>query len=355
MRIFFHDSDVKYKRLKSYIDLDEIKRAAEDDEKQIFKISVKDDDAVADIEKYLEALPNCDIARYAPLTDEEYKERIEHDNTVLLTEEAVELVKRKIKEGDPFLFCRWGFIEASAVLSQIDCMELPIEYPHTLKDNAGVFPLNTTTVDRFIFEQIDAVGQADILVKWGNMVGQETLKKLYAPKAVWVRASVLEPFLFEFPWTMALEGKRVLVIHSYAELIQEQYKKREFLFKNPNVLPKFDLQTYEAVQSIGGNDNYSSWVEALEKMEEDIEKLEFDIALIGCGAYGMPLGGYIKEYLHRQAIHVGGALQLYFGIKGKRWETAYNYGERFYNEYWVRPGEKEKPKNWENVEGGCYW
>jgi len=65
----------------------------------------------------------------------------------------------------------------------------------------------------------------------------------------------------------------------------------------------------------------------------------FDVALVAGGAYGMFLANYIKER-GKQAIHVAGALQLLFGIKGTRW------GEReFMNEYWVHPSEEGKPKN----------
>ena len=45
----------------------------------------------------------------------------------------------------------------------------------------------------------------------------------------------------------------------------------------------------------------------------------FDVAIIGCGAYGMPLAAMLKQ-AGKQAIHLGGATQLLFGIKGKRWE-----------------------------------
>ena len=45
----------------------------------------------------------------------------------------------------------------------------------------------------------------------------------------------------------------------------------------------------------------------------------FDIAIIGCGAYGLPLAAKLKKE-GRQAIHLAGVTQLMFGIKGKRWE-----------------------------------
>ena len=132
------------------------------------------------------------------------------------------------------------------------------------------------------------------------------------------------------------------------------YKRREKLFEDVRILPEFKLRTYQAIQSQGGTSKYASWVDAFEKMKEDIAKIDFDISLIGCGAYGMPLGAFIKEVLKKQAIHVGGQLQLLFGIKGKRWDMRKDTSV-LYNQYWIRPTEELRPKNYMDIENGCYW
>ena len=54
-------------------------------------------------------------------------------------------------------------------------------------------------------------------------------------------------------------------------------------------------------------------------MKAQIDKEDFDICLIGAGAYGFPLAAYVKRK-GKKAVHLGGALQLLFGIKGSRWE-----------------------------------
>ena len=43
----------------------------------------------------------------------------------------------------------------------------------------------------------------------------------------------------------------------------------------------------------------------------DIVKLEFDIALVACEGYGMPICNFIKGKLNKSAIYVGGGLQLF--------------------------------------------
>ena len=49
-----------------------------------------------------------------------------------------------------------------------------------------------------------------------------------------------------------------------------------------------------------------------------------------------------------------GATQLLFGIKGKKWELCKRCSQLF-NDYWVSPAGNERPSNYKQVEGGCYW
>lgn len=163
----------------------------------------------------------------------------------------------------------------------------------------------------------------------------------------------LEPYYEEeIPWSRILKGKKVLVIHPFADTITAQYAKRERLWENNDILPEFTLITLKAVQTQCGEIDFRfpTWFDALNYMEK---KIDFDVALIGCGAYGLPLAAAVKE-MGKQAIHLGGATQILFGIIGKRWEQS-PFFKAFMNEYWVRPSEEEKPKHADRVEGGCYW
>ncbi|MCD7883766.1 MAG: hypothetical protein LUI87_08725 [Lachnospiraceae bacterium] len=81
--------------------------------------------------------------------------------------------------------------------------------------------------------------------------------------------------------------------------------------------------------------------------------MDFDVAIIGAGAYGLPLAAYCKER-GAQAIQMSGATQILFGIKGKRWDD-HPFISSLYNEYWVRPNESETPPLKQKVEGGSYW
>ena len=164
------------------------------------------------------------------------------------------------------------------------------------------------------------------------------------------------PFLWENPWSSALRDKRVLVIHPFANSIKAQYEKREQLFPGTDTLPAFkELHVIQAVQSIAGTKvDYADWFEALDSMKKKMDETSFDVALIGCGAYGFHLAAHAKR-MGKTGILLAGWTQMLFGIYGKRWTEDQPKFVKFINPAWIRPLEQEQPKNADTVEGGCYW
>ncbi|MDA3892746.1 MAG: hypothetical protein PF517_13880 [Salinivirgaceae bacterium] len=225
-----------------------------------------------------------------------------------------------------------------------------------LEHISGFFPLHDKYLRYFGELFLNDIKELDILGSWllnENYLEQE-LKGIKR-----VSRGMMDPFWTNMPWTKVLEGKKVLVIHPFDRTINSQYKKRDKLFNNPMVLPKFELITYKPVVSHGANSTqFGNWFEALEFMKTEIDKIDYDIALIGAGAYGFHLAAHIKRQ-GKKSVHIGGSLQLFFGIWGKRWDNEVvskrvNY-QALVNEYWVRPADDEKPKDANKVEGAAYW
>lgn len=224
---------------------------------------------------------------------------------------------------------------------------------HSMVNNAGFFsPDGYKAFSKFADLLYQDAKLADIVGCWFK--NQEIVEKEMNYKLFWIQA--LEPWWAKKPWTRYLKGKKVLVIHPFAESIKKQYTKREHLFENPDVLPELrSLTVIKAVQSIGGDNNgFHDWFEALHFMETQIDNCDYDIALIGCGAYGLPLAAHCKKQ-GKKAIHLGGALQLLFGIYGNRWINRPEFSQLLNNPFWIRPKENEKPLNANSVEGACYW
>ena len=216
---------------------------------------------------------------------------------------------------------------------------------------SGFFPVSDESIEKFSSLYKKDICNIDILVSWRFEEKFISETKKIKEK---IKLRDLEPYYSNNPWTKYLEKKRVLIIHPFEKTIISQYKKRKNIFLNQNILPEFDIDTIKAVQSLSSEDNrFKSWFDALEYMKDKISKKDFDIALIGCGAYGLPLASHVKK-MGKIGIHMGGSLQLLFGIKGKRWDDN-PIIKKLYNNHWVRPSEIEKPKNYKKVEEGCYW
>lgn len=226
---------------------------------------------------------------------------------------------------------------------------------HYMKNNAGFFSPTEKNLEHFSELMLEAMPLVDILASWRH---EEKVFESNLSQAYKIHLEYLTPFWSITPWTKALENKKVLVVHPFTESIEKQYQRRELIHNKSNILPKFELKTLKAVQSIGGKclENFHDWFEALEYMQNEIDMIDYDICIIGCGAYGFPLAAHVKRR-KKKAIHMGGATQLLFGIKGKRWENYYDEFDykKHMNSYWIRPSLEETPSTANLIESGCYW
>lgn len=306
----------------------------------------------------------------------------QHPYCVFNRQEANDIVFNAIQSGKPIMLTRYGSIEIgvvntfqiqqrrSAFLGKLidyitDKTDMPWmdeNFPLFMSRNAGVFNPTPEILECFAERYLEDSKIIDILMS-------VNYKEKFMPlpdSCQYIHFESVYPFFVEKPWTRILKGKKVLVVHPFAESIEKQYARKELLFENKEVLPEFELKTLKAVQSSAYAEvPFKDWFEALKYMEDEISKIDFDICILGCGAYGLPLAAYVKR-LGKQAIHLGGGVQLLFGIKGQRWEGEYewtyntkeklnmNYRDLF-NEYWVRPSNEEIPQRAKEVEGACYW
>ena len=224
--------------------------------------------------------------------------------------------------------------------------------------NAGIFPQTEEARIYFCQEMVKAVKNTDIMASWNQGLGdfEDRFIKSNNSKCELVDLQALEPFYSGFPWTMHLKGKNVLVISPFTVSIEKQYKQKHLIWSNPDILPDFNLITlhHPTSKAISGDKNpYNSWLEMVDNICKQMEKINFDVLLIGTGASSLPLASHAKN-LGKQAIHLGGALQILFGIKGKRWDEMKPM-KFFFNEHWIRPSLEETPPGYQQIEGGTYW
>lgn len=279
------------------------------------------------------------------------------------------LIAASISEGRPLCITRFGRTELQVAQrwksknlggvgwQTLDSLATGDPYFYfsratTLLEGTGIRPMNAQNAERFYDLTIDCLGSVDILGSWapGEAWFGDELQK-----ARIVTLMDLEPYRSERPWSSSLQHRSVLVVHPYAESITSQYKQHgDALFGFRGVLPDFALSTYVPPQAYFGEvPDADAWFTQLERMVADLADLRFDVAIIGAGPFGMPLAAAVKR-MGRQAIHLGGATQLLFGILGSRWIN--DPGVRpLINTLWTRPLPQETPEIATQVERSAYW
>lgn len=296
-------------------------------------------------------------------------------------DKASEIIYNTLMSPNPCMIARFGDNELRCMLNYLSISKHKNQFinlisckthawwwtdqvRHSMQSNAGFFPNTDEMLTCFGKLLYDCTKDIDILGSW---IEDETMIAEELEHTQRVFLPYLEPYFHKPSWARALEGKNVLVVHPFAEEILSQYKNRDLLFQDKSILPDCNISVIKAVQSIGGNteQGFKNWFEALDWMKDRIDKHNYDICIIGCGAYGMPLAAHVKK-MGKKAIHLGGATQMMFGITGKRWETwpenAYqrwglptHFYQKLINEHWIRPNNSNKPRNAQQVENGCYW
>lgn len=298
------------------------------------------------------------VARHLPVANMISQSRY-GKKTILDTESGRQLLINAIKKGEPFMAARFGTTEGASFVKyweiKLEYGDKPELYPQSQVDNiclfSGFFPNSKKALWKWSEYETNACRDVDLLGVM-HFLNEEWIVRNLCTKAQLMPNGGLASA--SKGWAHVLEGHKVLVIHPFTETIQLQYENnREKIFPGTNALPKFDLKCVKAVQTIADatDSRFETWFDALDYMTEEIAKQDFDVALIGCGAYGFQLASRIKQ-MGKIAVQMGGSLQTLFGIKGGRWDVQYS---DMYNEYWVYPSKEETPVGFEKVEGGCYW
>ena len=260
-------------------------------------------------------------------------------------------IRTKISSGGPLLFGRLGGIEAHCLglhLDRANGVKNPIRLLQSkvflkrrlsqLLSNAGVYPNEPEIFEFFCSEYLDALGEIDIFSVWGKPFAW--VESLVLPKkdVVFVSGYGSFPWLeprdssSELGWGMGLEGKKVLVVSPFIDSISHQVPQLDSIFKNLKV-PKIEFKYMRAPMTQGGLADGSTFRSHLEELRNEMKSIDFDVAMISAGAYSLPLANSAKK-LGKVGIHAGGAMQLFFGITGQRYDQ-YPEVTRHFNSHWI--------------------
>ena len=250
----------------------------------------------------------------------------------------------------------WHYLQRAAFILRIN-----LPYDDHMRMNAsiqaGITPNDDKSLDLFSSTYLASIQHADVMGVWDARGMYEIVDRLGAIGLKYTGLASLEPWdslgLGQIPWTQALAGKSVLVVHPFAASIEAQYARRRKIKTISSILPDMNLSTLVPPVTFAGSENGRSWQDNYRDLCAKVGRIPFDVAIIGCGAYGLPLGAFVKQ-MGRKAVHLGGATQLLFGIRGKRWDDYANFAHLM-DETWVRPMPAETPQGAQKVEEACYW
>ena len=244
----------------------------------------------------------------------------------------------------------------------------------TMKLNAGIQITSLESANKYSRLYMQAFDDCDFFCGWeiqGDYIhhiaeSHEYIMQKYLTiteekekqrKMIWSFSLDIFHYIHLNPWTIALRGKRILIISSFIDSISENIIHRSKLYDGIDLFPDCTFVFIQPPITNGEEPSLEFDVELHNFYKRfDIIKDDYDIALLACGGYANLICSYIYRNHHKSAIYVGGVLQMYFGILGNRWIIERpDVLNLYWNKYWKRPKITERPIRYEKVEKGCYW
>jgi len=235
---------------------------------------------------------------------------------------------------------------------------------HHCAVHMGVFPSDPAAILAFSALHAQATRQLDVLALVRGELEGDLLAAL-APPGRTIDFLDLEPDRSTPDqsgncWLPALEGQRVLIVSSIAELLCERANRDTFeavwaktgkpWFAPAQVRPLQFPYTYDpdTQRRFGCSQNL------LASIVEQIDPADFDVALIAGSSLSVPIAAAIRG-MNRAAIALGGSLQVLFGVGGRRWWNWTDWQEQYFTPAWISVPPELVPQGAERLEGGAYW
>lgn len=272
-------------------------------------------------------------------------------------------IEAALQENQGALIGRHGTIELTCTLLMKDGYPIEEDRLQILEKNAGIFPTDSAQIWGTEYSVAAAIADC-MAIGWYAPLARSEIKYVQRlnPFSHKIPLRSLEPYYCpEASWLQALQGQQVCIVNSFTETIQQQIPKLKDIWKEQQLFQEdiqwsFVRSYYSptlAKESCRWPNDIQSWKDAVDWMEEKVMATSAKIVLIGCGGLAMPLAARLKKR-GKICIVLGGAIQILFGIQGKRWERHPTIS-KFFNEHWVYPADEEVPDGAREIEGGCYW
>ena len=228
-----------------------------------------------------------------------------------------------------------------------------------LERNAGIYAPTSASLAAYVEALLAAYDRCTLIAEWDRdspvyaATGRgQDLVAVRTPQIPKCSALDLEPYYDRVQWMPMLRGMRVLIVHPFVVSMERQSHRLAEIFPGREWFEGCTFQFVAPPMTLAGNHQGRDWSVHLANLVLP-DPSTYDVALVAAGGYGMLIADRIFR-AGRSVIYVGGALQLFFGVVGKRW-MAQEAIRRLVTDAWVRPSKEEQPRGPREVEGGCYW
>jgi hypothetical protein len=311
------------------------------------------------------------VCVYPNVNEGDNPSQIQSFNMLIENENFCNFIQSKINSNKPFLIPRVAGVENEMAYYGVILRSNPsvfkpnffVEPCKLMKNNSGIHLTSLESIINYSTQYLEAFHSCDAYLSWE--LWSDIAKNVFNSFAFvdanfkqtrfWANTMDIYNHINTRLWTRELAGKRLLIISSFAQSFSDKLQIREKIY-GVDLFPDCEFIFMKPPQTQGNNESEDFQFELNAFMEAvDTIKDKFDIALVSAGGYGNLICSRLFK-MNKSAIYVGGVLQMYFGVYGKRWLRERPDIIRLYaNEHWSTPAENERPNGFEKIENSCYW
>jgi len=149
-----------------------------------------------------------------------------------------------------------------------------------------------------------------------------------------------------------LQGKKVLIVTNATDILKKSYDRGLQNVYNIDICQFSKVSYVKTPQTTKGSEYpHENSIETTDEIFKQIQNEDYDIALLACGVYGVPLTNLIEKS-GKMAVYLGSALYTMFGV--------YSHGiplpnNPIYNTSNFIEVEEQCPEHCKYIDMGKYW
>lgn len=232
----------------------------------------------------------------------------------------------------------------------------PRLFQHGLK-HEGIFPADAEfylQFNEFYVAQVRALDAVGLYLNDWDMPFEKALVDLYNLQNKFMHYVDLHPDRAnpardENCYLPAFRDKKILIVCPFARVLAERATRDIF----ENVWAKIGKRWFLPAQvdafeipygfAATTHTRYANALEMYAEIVSEIERRDFDVALIGAGGLAIPIAAHIKR-MNKIALDLGGHLQIVFGVLGSKWKRLEDWRAVYFNDAWIDMPARYRPQ-----------